>query len=122
MQNQVVAYQNKIYRYEEISASAQKPNPHLVTRRKISASTNTVQFNRTEMISVAALLRNYSEQVFHHLKTINEKKNEMASVWQDTQYNDFSEFINSVTRNVLNALKVFDDFIKYLEEKIKELG
>ena len=66
MQNQIVAYQNKIYRYEEMSESAIKPYPHLVNRNQnINAETAVVQFNRTEMMNLAALLNNYGEKVMH---------------------------------------------------------
>lgn len=123
MQNQIVAYQNKIYRYEEISDSAQKPNPYLVTRNQnVNVETSAVQFNRSEMINVVALLRNYSDFVYHHVKAINEKKNAIAAVWRDSQYNAFSDFIDSVKRKIGDALKVFEDYVIYLDEKIKELA
>ena len=122
MQNQIVAYQNKIYRYEDMAESAQRPNPYLVTKRQISVDTSIVQFNRSDMLNVAAVLRNYSERVYHHIKTINEKKNAIAAVWRDTQYDDFAEFISEVTKNVVDAIKLFEDYVIFLEEKIKELN
>ena len=70
MQNQIVAYQNKIYRYEDMSENAPSPNPYLVTKRHISVDTSAVQFNRADMMNVTAALRNYSERVLHHIKTI----------------------------------------------------
>lgn len=122
MQNQIVAYQNKIYRYEDMAESAQQPNPYLVTKRQISVDTSIVQFNRSDMLDVAAALRNYSERVFHHIKTIHEKKNAIAAVWRDKQYDDFAEFVSEVIKNVMDAIKLFEDYVIYLEEKIKELS
>ena len=122
MQNQIVEYQNKIYRYEDMAESAQRPNPYLPTKRQINIDTSIVQFSRSDMLDVAAALRNYSEVVFHHIKTINEKKNTLGAVWRDTQYNDFADFIDEVTKNVVDAIKLFEDYVIYLEEKIKELG
>ena len=122
MQNQIVDYQNKIYRYEDMATSAQRPNPYLVTKRQINVDTSIVQFNRSDMLDVAAALRNYSERVYHHIKTINEKKSSIAAVWRDTQYDDFAEFISEITKNVVEAIKVFEDYVIYLEEKIKELS
>ncbi len=122
MQNQIVDYQNKIYRYEDMATSAQRPNPYLVTKRQINVDTSIVQFNRSDMLDVAAALRNYSERVYHHIKTINEKKNSIAAVWRDTQYDDFAEFISEVTKNVVEAIRVFEEYVIYLEEKIKELS
>lgn len=122
MQNQIVAYQNKIYRYEDMAESAATPNPYLVTKRQINVETSTVQFNRSDMIELSAALKNYSERVYHHIRTINQKKVSIASVWMDTQYDDFAEFIDIVTKNVLDALKIYEEYINYLDQKIKELG
>lgn len=122
MQNQIVAYQNKIYRYEDMAESARQPNSYLVTKRHISVDTSIFQFNRSDMLDVAAALRNYSERAYHHIKAINEKKNSIATVWMDAQYDDFAEFIFEVTRNVIDAIKLFEDYVIDLEEKIKELS
>lgn len=122
MQNQIVAYQNKIYRYEDMAVSAQVPNPYLVQKRQISVDTSVVQFNRTDMLQLAAALRNYSERVFHHTRTINEKKNAASSIWQDSQYNDFAAFVDDVTKKIVNAIKVYEEYVVHLEEKIKELN
>lgn len=123
MQNQIVAYQNKIYRYEEMSESAAKPYPYLVNRNQnVNVETSVVQFSRTEMMNVAALLNNYGEKVFHQLRTINQKKNSIAMVWCDSQYDAFAEFIDVVTKSVLDALKEYKDYVIYLEGKVKELS
>lgn len=122
MQNQIVAYQNKIYRYEDMSESAPRANPYLVTKRQINVDTSIVQFNRTDMLEVVSVLRNYSEKVFHHIKSINQKKNSIAMVWMDTQYNDFAEFIEIVTKTIIDAIKIYEEYVIYLENKIKELG
>lgn len=122
MQNQIVIYQNKMYRYEDMSETASIPNPYLVSKKQINVDTTIMQFNRTDMMELAATLRNYSERVYHHMKTIIEKKNSIASVWKDPQYDDFAEFIDGIKRNVVEALKVFEDYVIYLEDKIKELS
>lgn len=122
MQNQIVIYQNKMYRYEDMSETASTPNPYLVSKKQINVDTTNMQFSRTDMMELAATLRNYSERVYHHMKTIIEKKNSIASVWKDPQYDDFAEFIDGIKRNVVEALKVFEDYVIYLEDKIKELS
>ena len=122
MQNQVVTYQNKIYRYEDRPESAQKPNRYLVNKRQnVNVETYATVIDKRIMIEIAAMLKNYSEQVFYHAKTIRDRKNAIGSVWRDAQYTDFSEYIDGVTRDIENALKVFDDYVLYLEDKIKEL-
>lgn len=122
MQNQIVAYQNKIYRYEDMSENAAPPNPYLVTKRQVNVDTSVVQFNRSDMIDLAATLRDYSDRVFHHIRTINRKKNSIAGVWMDTQYDDFEEFIDNVTKNIVETIKIYEEYVIYLEDKIKELG
>lgn len=122
MQNQIVLYQNKMYRYEDMSETASTPNPYLVTKTQINVDNTIMQFNRTDMKELAATLRNYSERVYHHMKTIIEKKKSIASVWKDPQYDDFAEFIDGIMRNVVEALKIYEDYVIYLEDKIKELN
>lgn len=67
MQNQIVEYQNKIYRYEDMSESVAKVNPYLVKKRQISVDTSVMQFNKKDMMAVMATLKNYKERVFYHL-------------------------------------------------------
>ena len=122
MQNEVVAYINKVFRYEGMSETATKPNAYIVQKASVSVDTDGTKFILSDMLDVAAALRNYSERVYHHIKTINEKKNSIAAVWRDTQYDDFAEFVSEVTRNVVDAIKLFEDYVIYLEEKIKELS
>lgn len=123
MQNQIVAYQNKIYRYEDMNTSEQKPNPYIVNKeRRVDINTTAMRFSRTDMIDLAKQIRSYSTGVYGSAKTINDKKNSVASIWQDSQYNDFSQFIDEVNRKIVEALKVYEEYVIYLESKIKELS
>ena len=122
MQKQIVAYQNKIYRYEDMAESAQQPNPYLITKRQISVENSITHFNQSDMMEVVEILKNYSERVSHHIKMIEENKNSIAAVWRDTQYDDFAEFIDEVTGKINDAIKLFEEYVNYLEEKIKELS
>ena len=121
MQNQIVAYQNKIYRYEGMAELAEKPNPYLVTKADVTVTNSGIQFNKTDMIELVTLLRNYSEGVYNQLRTIKEKKEEIAEVWQDSQYKDFAEFVDRVIRKVFGTIKIFEDFVLELEARIKGL-
>lgn len=122
IQNDIVEYQNKIFRYEGLSKSAPPPNKYLVQRTSINTDTSAVQFNRSEMETVASNLKNYNDFVFHQAKLLIESKKQAASVWRDSQYIKFSEFIDSVCRNIEHALKKFDEYRMILEQKIKELN
>ena len=122
MQNEIVAYQNKIFRYEEVSESASQPNPHLVNRININVEVNEVQFNLSKMITVAAELKNYSDIIYHHTKNLIQAKEQAALIWRDSQYDIFAQFIDDVCREIIDALKLFDDYRDALEERIKELN
>lgn len=122
MQNQIVAYQNKIYRYEGLSQSAEVPNAYLVNRRAISYDSSEFMFSRTEMNEVCELLKNYRDFVSQHLSRVSDGRNDIGMIWQDTQYNDFSVFIDEVIKKVTDALGIYDDYRVYLENQIKELG
>ena len=121
MQNQIVAYQNKIYRYEGMTELAEKRNPYLVTKADVTVTNSGIQFNKTDMIELVTLLRSYSEGVLNQLRTIKEKKEEIAEVWQDSQYKDFAEFVDRVIRKVFGTIKIFEDFVLELEARIKGL-
>ncbi len=121
MQNQVVAYQNKVYRYEDMTAQAQTPNPYLVTKKQVSVDTSGTKFSLQEMLELDSVLRNYSESVSHHMKVISEKKNAIGAVWCDRQYMDFSEYIDDIMRDLIEAIRGYEAYVLYLEEKIKEL-
>lgn len=121
MQREIVAYQNKLFRYEDMSATASAPNAFMVERKQIDIDTQSVQFTLSEMLEVDAELKNYSEAIKYHTNNLNQSKIQIGTVWMDTQYKDFSEFIDEVIRNIIEALKVFDEYVIYLEEKIKEL-
>ncbi len=122
MQNQIVMYQNKVYRYEDINRAASKPNPYLINKKSINVDTSIVQFTREDMINLASNMKNYCERVRFHIKNLVEKKNSMASFWKDTQYRDFSSFIDEISKDVTDAIKVYSDYIIVLEEKIKGLN
>ncbi len=122
IQNQIVEYQNKVLRYEGLSESASLPNKHTVNRASINVDSAKVLFQLSEMIEVSNGLNSYSELVFHNMKNIVQGKNDIAAIWQDTQYNDFAEFIDELFMNTLEALKVFGEYVTYLDQKIKELS
>lgn len=122
LQRQVILFQNKIYRYEDISASAAAPNPYLVKMTQINVNTSGVQYNLQEMRNLVATLHNYSEAVMYHIRNISARKNEAARFWRDEQYRDFADFIEQIIQHVERNLRGFDEYISYLEEKIRELS
>ena len=76
----------------------------------------------TRIIRRLAYDGNYQRAIELIVDIIDEKKNSIANVWRDVQYNDFAEYIDAVIRSIAESLKVFEEYIFYLEEKIKELN
>lgn len=122
MQNDVVAYQNKIFRYEDMTEYAATPNAYMVERTMVTVDSSTVRFSLYEMESVVVGLQNYSEAIVYHTRNLIANKDQIASIWCDTQYTLFSEFIDAVCGEIVDALKSFDEYVSYLEQKIKELN
>ena len=122
MQNDIVTYQNKIFRYEDMAELASVPNPHMVQRININVEVTSVQFNLSEMMTVSAELKNYSEAILYHTRQLAEKKNQAGSIWLDSQYDLFAQFIDDVCSEIIDGLKLFDEYILVLDEKIKELN
>lgn len=122
MQKQIVRYQNKVYMYEDMSSRAQSPNQFLPNKRRISTESGIVKFEKTEMMMVSSALKNYSEKVNHYIRIVKEKKDAIGNIWRDRQYKDFSEFINNLTVEIRNGIKVYDEYTLLLDNKIKELS
>lgn len=122
MQNEVVRYQNKINRYEDMSQSAAKPNKHTVQKVNISMVSTSVQFSMTDMANLVKSLESYFGYVLEQGNTLVNKKNQLAGIWLDSQYKTFSDFIDEVVGNMNQALKELDEYRMHLDAKLKELG
>ncbi len=122
MQNEVVAYMNKVFRYEEIPEVAAKPNVYSVQKATINADTNGTGFVLSDMLEIESALGEYSEAIYLQAVKLNDEKNQLGFIWCDAQYTDFSVFIESVCHEIIDALKVFDEYRLKLDDKIKELS
>lgn len=122
MQNQIVEYQYKINRFEDEVNDVAIPNHFEVTQAVINPETAEVQMTRSELERLVLLLEEYETVVYQQLRIINEKKDDIGNIWKDTQYMNFSEFIDELSVDLSNAIKVYDDFLSYLKERILELS
>lgn len=123
IQTQLVNFQNKIYRYEDLNQFETIPNPHLVERRKeIAVDVRSIKFSENEMRELSNCLKIYCEAVSVEMKKIVFGKNNLANVWRDTQYDDFSVFIDGISQTAEEGIKEFADYVEYLDSKIKELA
>lgn len=121
LQRDVVAYQNKVLRYEDLNDVISAPNLHLVERTSINVDTNIVQFSREEMVGLVSSMKDYSMFVVEQIKTISTAKNDIGQVWRDPQYFEFAEFCDEICNVAVSGLKTLDDYSNELTEKIKEL-
>ena len=122
MQNQIVLSQNKILRYEGMRQMAAHPQPHLVSKKQIHARVGATEFHLAEMTALVTEMTRYQEAVVRHTRTLQAGKSQAAAYWADSQYRNFSEFIDGVCMTIVQALKRFEEEKAMLESKIKELS
>ena len=121
MQNEVVAFMNEVFRYEDMSEVAPRPNSYMVQKTALNIENSGTSFVLSDMLDVESALSEYSEAIYSQAVKFNEEKDQLASIWSDAQYKDFSDFVESVCKEIIDALKVFDEYRTTLAEKIKEL-
>ena len=106
MQNEIVEYQNRIFRFEEMNSFASVPNKYIVER----------------VMTLVQNLNDYSLNVSSFVRKILDAKDNVSAIWKDSQFSLFSDFIDDICVEITNALKKFDAYAAYLDEKIKELN
>lgn len=121
MQNQIVEYQNKVNRFEDMPGDIALPNHFEVTQMDVIPDADEIRMTKSEFVQLASMLDEYQSVVYQQLQLINEKKDEIGSIWRDSQYRDFAQFIEELSTELINELKVFDEFMSYLKERILEL-
>lgn len=122
MQNEIVEYQNRIFRFEEMNPFASVPNKYIVERVMISADSLVRKYEVSELISLVQNLNDYSLNVSNFVRKILDAKDNVSAIWKDSQFSLFSDFIDDICVEITNALKKFDAYASYLDEKIKELN
>ena len=122
MQNEIVEYQNRIFRFEEMNSFASVPNKYIVERVMISADSLVRKYEVSELISLVQNLNDYSLNVSNFVRKILDAKDNVSAIWKDSQFSLFSDFIDDICVEITNALKKFDAYATYLDEKIKELN
>ena len=122
MQNEIVEYQNRIFRFEEMNSFASVPNKYIIERVMISADSLVRKYEVSELISLVQNLNDYSLNVSNFVRKILDAKDNVSAIWRDSQFSLFSDFIDDICVEITNALKKFDAYATYLDEKIKELN
>lgn len=116
---QVVKFVNKLNQYEDSYETIPLPNQYTISKSQISSDVGSFQFGYDEMLEVERECREFREDIYQNIKNVNTKKNNIASIWMDPQYDDYSDFIQDITSKIVTALKVYDEYLQHLDDKIK---
>ena len=82
----------------------------MVQKTTLNIENSGTSFLLSDMLDVESALSEYSEAIYSQAVKFNEEKDQLASIWNDAQYKDFSEFVESVCKEIIDALKVFDEY------------
>ena len=121
MQTQIVKYQDAMARYNDKNCSFYSPNPHSVKKVQISQDSTNWQFTYDEMIHLNQSIEKYTRSARDILKQLQSNKESIGSIWRDPQYNDFSEFIDTIVSTTSNAITTLEEYSTYLGRKIVEM-
>ena len=122
MQNEIVEYQNKVMRYEEVTGSVVLPQKHIVHRTRIEFQTHDMQFRVNDMMQLSSALQKYSASIYFQTQDMVKIKNDAGRFWMDSQYRDFSRFVDENSLYTMNSLKAFGEYVDFLNQRIKELS
>ena len=122
MQNNLVEYQRKILRFEGLPESTMLPNHYYVEMKElVSVDTTKTTYDITELNYLIKDLEGWYEEIDDCLRSIVQDKNDIGTIWKDSQYNVFSDFIDEVSNETDKGMNVFGEYIVYLKNRIKEL-
>ena len=120
LQNDIVDFQNKSYRFEEMSEHAVKPQPHLVQKAPVQVIKTMFYFGRDEMIVVANAIHKYCSNTQSIFKILVQNVNEIGRIWVDPLYNEFRENIYELVNKSSRYFNDLEDYARHLDMKIKE--
>lgn len=121
-QEQVVDYQNKIFKFEDIKQTAPPPRRPSFVEIRISTDRSQINYTVNDLKKLADKIAEYCDSIYGCLKNIESERDKIASVWLDSQYNDFSASIDDVISSINPHLSVLEDYIVYLDNKISEIS
>lgn len=121
LEAQVVAFQNKVYRFEGINKSAPMPKKYVINESRVVANHAIVQYGMNEMRTVATGLSQYCDKTRNVIKGLLQARSRIATIWVDSQFKDFSAVIDSVRMAAEKHIKELDSYVTHLNTRIKEL-
>ena len=121
LEMQVVAFQNKVYRFEGSNKSAPTPKKYVINEARTNTNHVVVQYGMNEMKAVSTGLAQYCERTRSVIKGMLMARNRISTVWVDPQFKDFSSVIEEVRVVTEKHIKELDAYVVYLNARIKEL-
>lgn len=121
LEMQVVAFQNKVFRFEGSNRAAPMPKKFIATETKAITSHVDLQYGMDEMRAVATGLSKYCEKTRSVIKGILMARSRISTVWVDPQFKDFAAVIENVRVVTERHVKELDVYVTYLNTRIKEM-
>lgn len=120
MQRNIVNYINALARFEQ-SNEYVSFNVFQVESVKVEANDGTLQFTKNDFLTLKKSIEEYCVNTTLENRSLNDDKNNIGSFWQDSQYKFFCDFIDGIVTEITNKVKSMEDYVRELDEIIKNL-
>lgn len=120
MQRNIVNYINALARFEQ-SNEYVSFNVFQVESVKVEANDGTLQFTKNDFLTLKKSIEEYCVNTTLENRSLNDDKNNIGSLWQDSQYKFFCDFIDGIVTEITNKVKSMEDYVRELDEIIKNL-
>ena len=121
VQNQVAKFANKCINFEDTNVYLSPPRHHSVNLSDIPIHTGVVYFELDGMLEVRDGIKEYVSEGEHTVANLKRQTENLRSVWQDTQFNDYHEMLTEVCDKIKIAISELHEYEVYLTKKINDL-
>jgi len=121
MQRSVADYQNRLSRFEGLSEDASY-NEIDITPVQTSVETAEVSFSAEQWVQVYNGICTYCASITESLQRLVHDKNETGEIWNDSQYDVFSDFIDTAVVEIESKVKILEEYSQHLKEELAGLG
>lgn len=103
IQNQIIDYQNKVYKFEDINVVVKNVKATDINDYEISGVTS---FNiNGGLINIEELLDKYINSISEQLNNMINEKNKYATIWLDSQYKKYEKIVSQYIEHVEKSLE-----------------
>lgn len=121
MQRDVADYHNRISRFEGYNQEASY-NQFDIRPVNVDVETKSVQLTGEQWFQIYSAMCEYCNAISESVNHLISRKNDVGTIWQDTQYYRFSDFIDSIATETNEKVKVLEDYIQNLKAELSQLG